>query len=247
MSTPSPYLRTFTVGLAWFCMIALTMVSRHPGHWSTYPPRNLMVLVAAWLITALWLGVIARRFQKLSSWVAVSLGTVGGSIIVLWLMLIIVQRIYGVSPPPKFKNHGQMMAYLANETTRWVKKDRNIDLDYSVDSIKIVEEELGRISKEINRANPEQGTFGIAIGYGAYIGEVFRRREGGSWALDHPVAGARSYPLTIRSNETIFPVGWCWKRLTAGEEDNVYHKALLVCETNALTPDSIANDAIRIP
>ena len=37
-----------------------------------------------------------------------------------------------------------------------VKKDRGVDLDYSVDSIKVVEEELARVSKEVDNANPQQ-------------------------------------------------------------------------------------------
>jgi hypothetical protein len=105
-------------------------------------------------------------------------------------------------------------------------------VDYSLDSIKVIEEELGRISKEVDRAKPQSGTFGTALGYGAYIGEVFRRRDGGSWAEDHPVGGPRSFPLALNNQRTLFPVGWCWKRLTAGEEDNVYHKALMA--TNAV-------------
>ena len=120
-----------------------------------------------------------------------------------------------------------MMECFANGATKWVKKDRGLDLDYSLDSIKVIEEELARISREVDHSNPQRGTFGVAMGYGAYIGEVFRRRAGGSWAVDHPAGGQQSYPLTTQSNVTMFPVGWCWKRLTVGEEDNVYHKAMM--------------------
>ena len=38
-------------------MVAWKMVSRHPGDWTTFPPRNFIVLVVAWLITAALLGV----------------------------------------------------------------------------------------------------------------------------------------------------------------------------------------------
>ena len=31
-----------------------------------------------------------------------------------------------------------MMAYFASQTTKWVKKDRGIDSDYSVDSIRVI-------------------------------------------------------------------------------------------------------------
>ena len=128
------------------------------------------------------------------------------------------------------------MVYFAGEAAKWVKKDRNIDLDYSLESVKIVEEELGRISRQVDKRSPKPGTFGIAMGYGAYIGEVFRRRDGGSWAVDHPTGGARSYPFQTKTNGAIFPVGWCWNRLTSGEEDNVYHKARIFADIdNVLT------------
>lgn len=226
MRIPSPYLRTFVVGAVWFVAIALKMVSRHPGHWSTYPPRNLIVLLVAWVATALLLGVAATRFERLRAWWGICLGTVVGSFLTMGLMLLTVQRVYGPPSLPDFKSTDEMIAYFATEAIKWVKKDRGIDLDYSVDSIRVIEEELGRISKEVDRANPQRGTFGTATSYGAYIGEVLRRRDGGSWAADHPTAGPRSFPLTTKSNTVVFPVGWCWKRLTNGEEDNVYHKAM---------------------
>ena len=231
MSISSPFFRTFTVGAVWFTAVALKMVSRHSGHWSTYPLHNFIVLVVAWVITALLLGVAASRFGRLRSWWGIGLGTVVGSFVVLGLMLFTVERVYS-TPLPKFKSTDEMMVYFSNETAKWVKRDRGIDLDYSLGSIKIIEEELGRISKEVDRAKPQAGTLGLAIGYGAYIGEVLRRRDGGSWAVDHPVGGLRSYPLTTKSTNTIFPVGWCWKRLTNGEEENVYHKALVFTEAH---------------
>jgi hypothetical protein len=203
------------------------MVSRHPGHWSTYPPRNFIVLVVAWIITALLLGVVATRWERLRSLWIVALGTVAGSFVVMGSMLLTLQQMHGPAAVPPFRNTDAMMEYLASEATKWVKKDRGLDLDYSLDSIKVIEEELSRISKEVDHSSPQRGTFGVAMGYGAYIGEVFRRRAGGSWAVDHPAGGQQSYPLTTQSNVTMFPVGWCWKRLTVGEEDNVYHKAVI--------------------
>ena len=227
MDTRRPYLRTFGFGAIWFGCVAVTMLSRHPGDWASYPPRNFVVLIVAWVLTALLLGWVATRFEWLRCWVAVGLGTLVGSLVVLGSMLLIVQRAYQPAAPANFKNTDEMMVYLAGEAAKWVKADRDIELDYSVESIKVVEEELSRIAKEINRENPQQGTFGTAMGYGAYVGETFRRRDGGSWTTDHPTGGERSFPLTLKSNTVIFPVAWCWKRLVNGEEDNVYHKALL--------------------
>jgi hypothetical protein len=233
MRIANPFSRALTVGAVWFAAVALKMVSRHSGHWSTYPPRNFIVLVVGWIITALLLGLAASRFERLRSWWGIGLGTVVGSVVVLGIILVTVEGRYGRPSSPTFKSTDEMMTYFAAEAAKWVKKNKGVDLDYSLDSIKVVEDELGRISKEVNKANPQPGIFGLATGYGAYIGEVFRRRDGGFWSVDHPVAGTHSYPLTTKSNNTIFPVGWCWKRLTNGEEENVYIKAAMVEEVSS--------------
>ncbi|HMC28268.1 MAG TPA: hypothetical protein VKM56_10805, partial [Verrucomicrobiae bacterium] len=170
VSVSSPYFRTFLVGAVWFAGIGLKMGSRHAGDWSAYSPRNFLVLIIAWITTALFLGVAATRFEKLRSWLGISLGTVAGSLVVLGLMVMIAERVYGPPKTPKFKTTDEMMAYLASEATKWVRKDRSIDLDYSVDSIRIIDEELGRISKEVDKEHPQRGTLGVAMGYGAYIG-----------------------------------------------------------------------------
>ena len=234
MSRSSPYVRTFTVGAVWFTAVALRMMYRYPGRWSNYPLLHLSVLVVAWVVTALLLGVVVTRFERLRSWWAIGVGTIAGSLLVMWIMALTAESKAKSSAPPSFKSTDAMMAYFAAEVTQWVKKDRGVELDYSLESVKVIEQELERVSKEVDRARPQRGTFGLALGYGAYIGEVIRRRDGGNWAANHPAGGSNSYPLTIRSNVTVFPVGWCWKRLTQGEEDTVYHKALAFAQAGAL-------------
>ncbi len=232
----NPYTRAFLAGSVWLVAIGLKLLSRHPGPWTTYPVRNLVPLVFGWIITALLLGTAARRFGRLRSWGWICLGTVAGWFAVLGLMLVTMDAMYGSPPRPKFSNTDEMMVYMAKEATKWVKADRKLDLDYSFESIKTIEEELARLSKDVDKQNPQKGTFGTASGYGAYIGEVIRRRDGGNWALDHSTAGQQTFPLSIGSNTVIFPVGWCWKRLTGGETENVYQKALLYSQaTTALS------------
>ncbi len=123
MSKPSPYLRTFVLGAFWFGAVALRMVSRHPDHWSTYPARNVFVLVIAWVANGLLLGVVATRFERMPSWWTTALGTVAGSLLVLGFMLFTVERMHSSPAPPQFKNSDAMMAYFATQVTKWVKKD----------------------------------------------------------------------------------------------------------------------------
>lgn len=246
MIKSSPYLCAFGLGAIWFGAVAVKLVFRHPDHWSTYPPRNYIVLGIAWLISAMLLGVAASRYERMRSWGAMALGTIVGSILVMGTMLFTVEKIYGSSPAPKFDNTEAMMQHFATEACKWVKHDRKIDLDYSLASIEIIEEELDRISKDVNPASPQPGTFGLATAYGAYIGEVFQRQHGGTWAVDHEM-GTRTYPLTIKEDQTVFPVIWCYKRLTMGSEENVYHKALLFTQRSENNSNATTNINTSIP
>lgn len=44
----------------------------------------------------------------------------------------------------------------------------------------------------------------------------------------------------------MFPVGWCWKRLTVGEEDNVYHKAMLFLQPGNLLTNAAPDGSLTI-
>jgi hypothetical protein len=63
--------------------------------------------------------------------------------------------------------------------------------------------------------------------WGAYIGEVIRRLEGGHWEKDSDVAGPDTYPIHHGQGQS-FVVGWCGKRILNGAEDNVWHKFQVV-------------------
>src|SRR5690349_23158785 len=158
MPRSCPYLRSFLVGAVWFSLVAIKMVSRHPGPWSTYPPQNFVVLGFGWVITALIWGVLATRFEILRSWICIVVGTMGASLAVLAAMVFTANRISERPSLPDFKSTDEMMAHFANEAKKWVKTDRNVDLDYSLESIKTIDEELLRLSRDIDKANPQRGT-----------------------------------------------------------------------------------------
>ena len=236
-------MRAFLAGAVWI-VIAVELLRRSNRPWTLFPPSQYAVIVfalcaASWLVTGLIVGFIATKYEKCRSWWGIGGTTFVASIVVMFVMGLMAHKMALSPSVPSFKSTDEQMKYFADLATQWVKKDRGIALDYSLDSVKTVEEELTRVSKEVNKANPQKGTFGLAVGYGAYVGEVFRRRDGGTWAVDHPVAGPRSYPLTTGTNGTIFPVGWCWKRLTVGEEDNVYHKALVFSERREVLTNAV--------
>jgi hypothetical protein len=246
MILSSPYGRSFAFGAAWYGVIAIKLYLRHPDATPNYASFSAAILLIAWALTALLLGVLAARFQRLRAWWGIGLGTLGCSVLVMNLMLYAPQWVRRAPQPPQFASTDEMMKYLAAETSKWVKHDRGIDLDYSVESVKTIEEELDRISKQVNKANPEKGTFGLALGYGAYIGEVFRRRNGGTWKVDDATVGPRSFPLATTTNGVIYPVGWCWKRLTVGDENNVFHKALAFMDYQALVRNATNDTGVLL-
>ena len=101
-------------------------------------------------------------------------------------------------------------------------------LDYSPESIKTAETLLADLHDAHSHGNLPEKTLHIrALEFGGYIGEVLRRKCGGSWSTDHSVAGPGSFPLHWKDGES-FPVGWCGKRILNGDEDNVWVKFQIV-------------------
>jgi hypothetical protein len=126
-----------------------------------------------------------------------------------------------------FQSLDDMMQFLAGEAVSMAGTQHGIALDYSEKSIQDVEKILGTIHEEYVASKPERGAMGLAMAFGAYIGEVIRRGNPGSkWERNHPVAGENSYPLSWLGGE-IFPCGWCYKRIVNGPEDDVWHKYVL--------------------
>lgn len=123
-----------------------------------------------------------------------------------------------------FENLDEMMQWLAAEAVSMASDNQGIVLDYSEKSISDVEKILGTIHEEYTASKLEKGVMGLAMAYGAYIGEVIRRGHPDSkWEQDHAVAGEKSYPLSWLGGE-IFPCGWCYQRIMNGPEDDVWHK-----------------------
>jgi hypothetical protein len=130
----------------------------------------------------------------------------------------------------EFKTTEEMMTFLAAEAVKDAEKENKIKLDYSPQSIEKVEAVLGKIHEQYTKDKLSIAVNGLAMAYGAYIGEAIRRSEPGSkWERDHPVGGEKSYPLHWKGGES-FPCGWCFKRITNGPEDNVWHKYQMLKE-----------------
>jgi hypothetical protein len=118
----------------------------------------------------------------------------------------------------------QEMAKLSAEAIQMALAEHRAPLDYSVESVQRVEAILGSLYDRPSKdaLTLERRRY-VAVRYGAYVGEVIRRKWGGHWEQDHSVAGPGSFPIKSQGHES-FPIAWCFKRLTNGPEDNVWDK-----------------------
>jgi hypothetical protein len=113
---------------------------------------------------------------------------------------------------------------------------KNVDLDYSIDSIQKVETILAMLHEQKSEQPGSTEVNRLASIYGSYVGEVIRRNEPGAfWEKDHKVGGNDSYPL-ISGEAEMFPMAWCYKRIEDGGEDNVWVKYQLLQEIKKRPP-----------
>lgn len=109
-----------------------------------------------------------------------------------------------------------------------VGKIFEMELDFSDESIKKVEKILSEIHEEYKRTKNDEGLNGIAIQFGFYIMEVIKRNHGKAWVeRNHQSFGENSFPF-YWNGATLFPIGWCQKRIFDGNDDNVWIKYQIV-------------------
>ena len=130
------------------------------------------------------------------------------------------------APGLKFGSTDEFIQFMAAEAVKDAAEKDHINLDYSVDSIKKVEEILGRLHDLYVKDPSTISAKGLGSAYGAYIGEVIRRSESDAkWERDDAVGGEKSYPLIWGPGHGhSYPMAWCYHRIVNGPEDNVWAK-----------------------
>ena len=148
-------------------------------------------------------------------WIVVAVG------IAIFVFVLVRRRLSEI--PLKFETIDAKMSWLANQAADMAGKE-DVELDFSIESISDVEELLSELHDQYQNRSDQAGMNGLALAYGAYIGETIRRSENDAyWAEDHEVAGPESFPIHWQGGAS-FPVAWCYKRMSNGPEDNVWHK-----------------------
>lgn len=80
-----------------------------------------------------------------------------------------------------------------------VAKESGVTLDFSDNSIKDVEKILAQCHREFKKLKSEEGFHGLSMMFGAYIGEVVRKKGfGGTWGRDHPQMSEDTFPFYWR-------------------------------------------------
>jgi hypothetical protein len=110
-------------------------------------------------------------------------------------------------------------------------EDHRSELDFSHESIKVVEVILAELHREYARTGDESGLHGVAMEFGAYIATTIQRTTGeGVLERADPRFPEALFPFRF-SGGTIYPCDWCAKRLFDGEADDVWSKySVLVLE-----------------
>src|SRR5690242_10105501 len=112
----------------------------------------------------------------------------------------------------KFNNIEEMIRYLDSKAVEHSQKVYETTLDHSEGSIQNVERNLAQLHEHYLASKSLAGIFGLAMFYGAYVGEVIRRNRF-SDALWEGDASGRTFPsLRWRAphggDSIVFPMSW---------------------------------------
>lgn len=115
----------------------------------------------------------------------------------------------------------QLMADTAQNAIEATQQEFQIELDGSVDSIKLVDDViLSWIDKYKDMALEDNAVFTICNLYGAYVGEIFRQNVGGRWRYDQTDPDAPCVLLDYSGRSYAF-AGICYQRLVNDSQISV--------------------------
>ncbi len=115
-----------------------------------------------------------------------------------------------------YSDLGGMMEVYARAAADFAKKEFNQKLDFTADSIDALDEILVIVGE-----SPELDLdFEVRL-WGSYLGEVLRRRYAGSWEMTQYPGGVVAVPAVEVRGSRLFPLMKIYRRLTAGEEEDL--------------------------
>lgn len=115
-----------------------------------------------------------------------------------------------------FADLGSMMEGYARAAADLARSGFARKLDFTSDSIDTLDEVLVLVSE-----SPELDVdFEVRL-WGAYLGEVLRRRYAGTWEMTPYPGGAVTVPAVDVRGSRLFPLIKVYRRLTMGEEEDL--------------------------
>jgi hypothetical protein len=125
---------------------------------------------------------------------------------------------------PSLASTEEFIGFASDHAVADAERYDHITLDYSVESIKEVDQILGRTHDSYLKNPSSISVPGLSAEYGAYVGEVIRRNNPSAyWTRDSKVAGEKSYPLHWNAGES-YPLAWCSRRIIDGDEGSIWFK-----------------------
>ena len=107
----------------------------------------------------------------------------------------------------------QLMNDSANDAIIVSKEQFDIDLDYSSESIELVDLAINNYLDTYKaQALEDKAVFTLCNIYGAYLGESFRKLVGGHWVFDEKHADSPSIFVSLDGKEYAF-AGICYEKL----------------------------------
>lgn len=108
------------------------------------------------------------------------------------------------------------------------KDDYGVELDFSENSLKAIDDILKSLSKQLKTIPDSEekrlGIQGIALELAAYIIQVIENQYGeGLWERDSEEFGKETWPYR-RGYITIFPVNWCLKSIESDGKEKIWKK-----------------------
>ncbi len=124
-----------------------------------------------------------------------------------------------------FPDLGAMMDGYAQAAAVLGSCETNQKLDFTEKSIEALDEVLVMVGE-----SPELDLdFEVRL-WGSYLGEVLRRRYQGSWEMTVYPGGATAVPSVDLRGSRVFPLLKVYRRLTAGEEEDLHSFFAMVTE-----------------
>jgi len=124
-----------------------------------------------------------------------------------------------------FPDLGAMMEGYAQAAVDLERTEFDHELDFSSDSVDALDDILVVVSE-----SPEKDLdFEVRL-WGSYLGEVLRRRYAGGWEMTQYPGGTVAVPAVDVRGSRLFPLMKVYRRLTAGEEEDLRSFYAMVTE-----------------